>query len=117
MKNTDRLDIFDATKTPNIGGWRYRHLDALTEPKGPEREILGLLYNWLSYADQYKGMYGDDDYSIGTDYVLGPDWAAIGVAVRGLLNGETGRLDCGTLDGAILETLEAEGFNGEGEQE
>lgn len=50
---------------------------------------------------------------IGEDYVLGPEWATIGRALLALLNGETGRLDCGTLDGIIRDTLRAEGTEDE----
>ena len=51
--------------------------------------------------------------AIGEDYVLGPQWQAIGEGLRGLLNGETGRLDCGTLDGFILATLDENGIDTE----
>ncbi len=45
------------------------------------------------------------------DGVLGDEWAKIGGALRGLLNGETGRFDCGTLDRLFCETLRSEGLD------
>jgi hypothetical protein len=41
--------------------------------------------------------------------VIGDAWEEIGRAILVLLNGETGRLDCGTLDAFIRDTLESEG--------
>ena len=42
--------------------------------------------------------------------MLGQEWAAMGRALLGLLNGETGRIDCGTLDGDIRRALERNGY-------
>jgi hypothetical protein len=41
---------------------------------------------------------------------MGPEWFALGKAIHGLLDGETGRLDCGTLSTIIHDTAAAEGF-------
>jgi hypothetical protein len=94
-------------KYESVPGYWDRHLDAIARPRGPERPISGMLHAWLLYADSHQERYGS---GIGQDGVLGPEWAAIGRALRGLLNGECGRLDCGTVDGIILDTLKAEGF-------
>lgn len=43
--------------------------------------------------------------------VLGDHWADIGYALLGLLNGDCGALDCGTLDSIIRDNLQEAGFN------
>lgn len=48
---------------------------------------------------------------IGQDGVLGPAWQEIGEAIRTLLNGEAGRLDCGTLDSILLDAMQANGLD------
>jgi len=115
MKQIDRLMGFKE-RQPSDGFpvWRTSHKAALILPKGPERGILSLLKGWLLYADQHKERF---EGGIGEDYVLGPQWVAIGLALRELLNGELGRLDGGTLDSVILDALNAEGFDGDGERE
>ena len=60
------------------------------------------------YADYHQRRY---ESRIGDDGVLGDPWADILKSARVLLNGECGRLDCGTVDGLICEMLEAEGFD------
>lgn len=52
------------------------------------------------YADAHAARFGSP---IGSDYVLGPLFAGWLSSLLGLLNGETGRLDCGTLDGLLRE--------------
>jgi len=63
---------------------------------------------WLMYADSHQERF---ESTIGDDQFLGPEWAKIGAALRELLNGELGRLDGGTLDGVLYDTLKAEGFD------
>jgi hypothetical protein len=67
-----------------------------------------LIRGWALYADAHRERYGS---GIGDDGVLGPEWAKMGEAIRGLLNGDIGSLDAGTLDAFIGETLRAEGFH------
>ena len=93
-----------------VSGWAERHLEAMTRPHGAEVAIVGLLRSWLYYADRHQERY---DSGIGADYVLGPAWASMGGCIRTLLNGECGRLDCGTVDGLIVRVLAAEGINAE----
>lgn len=71
-----------------------------------ERAIVDMIYALARYADDHHGRY---ESGIGQDGVLGADWAQAVNAVRGLLNGETGRLDCGTVDGLLCKMLELEG--------
>jgi hypothetical protein len=69
--------------------------------------IARMLLVWAEYAGAHKMKF---DSLIGEDYVLGVEWMAMGEAIRGLLNGETGNLDCGTLDAFILDTMRENGF-------
>ena len=84
-----------------------QHAVALSSPFGIERAIFDMLRGWLHYVDEYRR---DTESGIGEDRVLGPEWRDLGRALYGLLNGPTGRLDCGTLYRVIDETLKAEGF-------
>lgn len=88
--------------------WAERHAAAMHSPKGCEFGVVTMLRGWLEYGEQHRNRY---ESGIGEDGVLGKEWAAIGAALRGLLNGELGRLDAGTLDKLLCHTLEAEGFD------
>ena len=116
MKTINRqYSVLDARMPAgNMNGWQDRHHDAIRSPRGPEVAIVGLLRAWCEYANRHRERF---ESGIGEDYVLGPEWARIGIAVRGLLNGESGRLDCGTLDGFILDVLQAEGYDEEGDRD
>jgi hypothetical protein len=94
----------------NMGGWKERHAQAIRLPVGHERPIVNLLSAWCDYAFLHQHRF---ESGIGEDYVLGPEWAAIGAAIRGLLNGECGRLDCGTLDSILCHNLTVQGFDPE----
>ena len=48
---------------------------------------------------------------IGEDGVLGEYWAEWGKALRGLLNGDCGRLDCGSLDTVLVDNLLEQKFS------
>ena len=101
-------------KTPDMGGWKARHDSAivLARPTGMcrpfETPIAGMLHLWAQYAADHKKEY---DAQIGDDYVLGPAWEELGDSIRTLLNGQTGRLDCGTLDAFILDTMSKNGVD------
>lgn len=86
------------------------HEAAINLPKGVEVGLISLLKGWLRYADEYEKRY---ESSIGKDMILGPCWARIGESLLGMLNGELGRLDGGSLDNIIRETLKDEGFGDE----
>jgi hypothetical protein len=62
--------------------------------------LLGL----AEYADAHERQYSS---KIGADGVLGREWLDALRGVRGLLNGELGRFDGGTLDKAIHAMAEA----------
>ena len=57
-----------------------------------------------NHRDRYKSVIGDDG-------VLGPAWEQIGDSLRTLLNGDCGGLDCGTVDGLILDTMTRHGVD------
>lgn len=110
--DTTHIDQLLYPKLPigNIGNWQGRHLAAVMSPRGAEKPFVAMLKGWLEYADTHANR---NEGSIGEDYVLGPEWETIGRSLVSLLNGETGRLDCGTLDSLIRSSLVAEGFSEE----
>lgn len=94
--------------TGNIGDWQGRHMQACIAPRGLERPLVRMIEQWLRYADSHEKRF---ESLIGDDYVLGEHWFDMGLALRGLLNGESDRLDCGTLDYVILTALKRAGFD------
>lgn len=88
--------------------WMAQHNEAIDYPKGFEVPVVRMLLYWAKYAEEHNKRF---ESPIGEDYVLGPQWQTLGESIRGLLNGETGRLDCGTLDGFILQTMRENGFD------
>ncbi len=93
---------------PNTGGWQDRHRSAIFNPTLlVEKPIVDALRSWIDYALSHRQNYKT---SIGDDGVLGEYWLQIGLGVRGLLNGDCGRLDCGTLDEIIVDNLNTAGF-------
>lgn len=67
-----------------------------------------MIKGWAKYAEDHRARF---ESPIGQDGVLGDYWESIGDALRGLLNGDCGRLDCGTLDGFILRTMAGNGVS------
>lgn len=111
-------------KMPNTGSWQDRH-DAAWNMQTPdchvrkiernapflvEQAITSMAKGWALYAETHALRFGD---KISEDYILGAEWLKAGKAIRALLNGETGRLDCGTVDGFILAAVETAGFTEE----
>lgn len=97
---------FSENDNRNASEWVNRHNAAVERPAGFEAAIVKMLHFWEMYASEHQKRF---ESPIGEDYVLGPEWRDIGLAIRGLLNGKTGRLDCGTLDAFILETMRENG--------
>ncbi len=104
----------DESKSANIGNWKTAHNSALLGSgrvqighgtKEQERAIKLLVQGFLAYADAHKEA---NESGIGEDFVLGVYWKEIGQGIRGLLNGNCGRFDCGTLDKHLHGALEAE---------
>jgi hypothetical protein len=97
-------------KYPNDTGYQTRHNTAIANPRpGLEKAMVDMLKAWTAYALAYESKF---DSQIGGDGVLGEDWLDIGKGIRGLLNGDCGpRLDMGTLDSYIIDTLKENGMD------
>lgn len=105
--NLARLYWLPKSAAHDNTGWSLRHFEAVLTPSCLfERAIVGMLGGWLLYADAHYKAYSTP---IGDDGVLGLEWAAIGAGLLGLLNGHLGRLDGGTLDSILRDTLQANG--------
>lgn len=89
--------------------WQGRHYVALQNPRGIECAITalrsGLLRYALEYAERFEGC------KLGDDGVIGDAWLEMARGYLGLLNSETGRLDCGSLDHEVREWAERFGFD------
>lgn len=98
----------------NSNGWEERHNQVVVHLNGPypltnslDTVVAMMLETWKLYAEFYQSRF---ESKIGDDGVLGECWKDIGLGIRGLLNGELGRLDAGTLDAFILDTLREHGI-------
>lgn len=80
--------------------YQVAHRDAIQLGTDVEAPIVNMLRGWLTYADTYRNRFESE---IGDDGFLGKEWQCIGYALLVLLNGECGRLDCGTLDHLIRQ--------------
>jgi hypothetical protein len=72
-----------------------------------ENALDGMYEALWDYAEAHKRTYGSP---IGDDGVLGDDWIAAVRALAGLLNGETGQIDCGAFDRKLRDLAELNGF-------
>lgn len=70
-----------------------------------------LIAAWEAYADAHRERFEDN---IGNDFVLGAYWAEVGLAIKRLLDGETGGLDCGSIAHNITAAIEAQDFKTDG---
>ena len=85
--------------------WSTRHNAAVNHPTKAEKGILDACYALEAMAGSHA--------AISQDGVLGDCWLKILHGVRGMLNGETGRLDCGTVDGWLVRLALEHGFTDE----
>lgn len=69
--------------------------------------LIDMLQGWENYAIAHKKRY---ESPIGNDYVLGEYWAETGLAIKRLLDGETGGLDSGSISANIIKIIEQENF-------
>lgn len=84
-----------------------RHVASWANPRPGFESAIVSGYRALSeFATAHLEAYGS---KIGEDYVLGEHWRDMARALLGMLNGESGRLDCGTIDSAIRELAAAHG--------
>ncbi len=103
--------LLAGSKGADTNGWKARHNRAVCHPRGAERPIVHMAQGWAEYAHKHATRYSSP---IGDDGVLGPAWEQIGDGLRTLLNGECGALDCGTVDGFVLDTMRDNGVNMDG---
>ena len=96
--------------SPATGPWAERHNAAVRRPRASEAGILKACEALRIIVTSYSEDYDDP---IGNDGVLGPCWVDMARGVLGLLNGECGRLDCGTVDHYIRNLYSRQGFEGE----
>lgn len=84
---------------------RASHQAALRSPRpGHETAIVRLRAGIRYYCAAHERQF---DRPVGSDYVLGPVVLEMIECYRSLLlNGETGRLDCGALDAEMLQLAE-----------
>lgn len=87
---------FHPTEGTRIPKWHYdQHNMAVSNPKGIELGIVGMIAALEHYASEYRKetgvLVGEDGY---TDTLF----LDILNGIKGLLNCETGRLDCGKID-------------------
>ena len=90
--------------------WWRQHSLAVRDPKGFELPITTMLHALATYADEHERRY---ESPVGEDGVMGEYWLDMAKAVKGLLTGETGRLDCGTVDHTIQALVVLAGFSKE----
>lgn len=105
--NTAMSRLYKHPTHESFPGYWQRHEAALSAPRGVEEPIVRMLSGWLGYADAHRERFMS---GIGEDYVLGPEWRAIGLGIRGLLNGALGRLDAGAIDSILVDELHVEGL-------
>jgi hypothetical protein len=94
-------------------GCGQRHHDAMghVAHEATHEKALSLLLQGLAlYAEAYEKRY---ESKLGTDCVLGEEWLDMARGFTGLLNGELGHLDGGTLDGTIRDLALEAGFDEE----
>ncbi len=85
--------------------WGAGHVAAWRKPIGFEVPVVRLIEAIAMYADSHAARYDDP---IGDDYVIGASWLDMISAVIGLLNGETGRLDCACLNGLLRDIAKSQ---------
>lgn len=73
--------------------------------------LIKMLLGWEQYAATHHKRY---EGPIGSDGVMGKYWAEAGLAMKRLLDGDTGGLDCGSIAHNITSAIEAQGFKTDG---
>ena len=101
------------TRRPANAPWNYlvHHHQAIQNPYGIELALVSMRAGLLAYGLQYGERF--DGCELGGDSVLGAAWLELARGYITLLNGPTGRLDCGTLDGEVRKWAVGFGFTEE----
>jgi hypothetical protein len=92
------------------GSWAKVHNAACDRPGRKEKPIVMACHALRLYAERHREAYG---IAVCEDGVIGPAWLAMVRGVRVLLNGETGSLDCGTIDAYLCDLAAENGHEGE----
>lgn len=88
-----------------------RHHEAMLRPRGIECPLVSLRSGLLQYAVEYGERF--EGCELGKDSFIGAAWLDMARSYLKLLNHETGRLDCGTLDGELRRWATRFGFEEE----
>lgn len=97
------------TEGDKTSPWVQQHATA-SRHRWHGQAIAQMLRGWSLYAKAHKLRYGSP---IAEDGYLGEMWMEIGLALRGLLDGELGGFDGGSLDHNIRECLLQNGYTEE----
>lgn len=90
--------------------WGARHHACWRRGVGTAGAIANLVTSAAAYADEYARHF---EGKIGDDGVLGDEWGRILRGIIGLLDGESGNLDCGTVDSLLREMARSQGYDKE----
>lgn len=85
-----------------VHAWAFAH-----PHPGFEQAIASMITGLIAYREVYAARY---KVEVSSDVCLAEDWLAIARGIIGLLDGDTDRFDCPTLDGLIRATAEQAGF-------
>jgi hypothetical protein len=88
--------------------WRARHRAAEQRPTQGEKAILQLIDALNYYQEAHRDIHGSQ---LADDAVLGEYWIKMVRSAEGLLNGDLGRLDGGTLDRMLRAIAVDAGFS------
>lgn len=84
----------------NRAKWAAHNDAIMRAPRnGFERALTDAYRALETYAAAHLDRY---ESPIGEDYVFGAAWADMARAFRSLLGGESGRFECGEMDGRVL---------------
>lgn len=99
------------SEPPVAPNWLINHHKALQKPRGNEEPIVTLRSALIQYGVYYSERF--EGCKLGEDHLLGSGWLQIAKGYLVLLNGETGRLDCGSLDGELRDMARRFSFSEE----
>lgn len=110
--NENNILRYRGPSTPTLCVNEAQHRNALAgRTTAHGRAMMKMLTGWQEYADAHAERF---EGGIGQDYLFGPYWAEIGLAIKRLLDGEAGGLDCGSIAANILDAINAQGIENDG---
>jgi hypothetical protein len=95
---------------PPPGSHEAQHNRAVIVPQGFESPVVAMFGALEHYARTHGTRF---ESPISEDGYLGPVWFTMARGLLDLLNGETGRLDCGTIDRAVRKLAAEHGYSEE----